>query len=56
MVMRTMMLIMMMMMTIYLGINEFSVCFSTCLTKTSFYRSSPVTRDCPIISAQTQYF
>ena len=51
-VMRTMMMIMMMMMAIYLGINEFSICFSTCLTKTSFHRGSPVTRGCPIFSAQ----
>ena len=41
-VMRMMMI--MMMMSIYLGINEFSICFSTCLTKTSFHRNSPVTR------------
>ena len=50
------MMMMMMMVTIYLGINEFSICLSTCLTKTSFHRSSPVTRDCPIFFAQTQYF
>ena len=52
------MMMMMMMMAIYLGINEFSICFLTCLTKTSFHRSSPrpVTRGCPIFSAQTQYF
>ena len=55
-VMRMMMMMMMLMMAIYLGINEFSICFSTCLTKTSFHRSSPVTRGCPIFSAQTQYF
>lgn len=52
-VMRTMM---MMMMTIYVGINESFICFSTCLTKTSFHKSSPVIRGCLIFPNQTQYF